>query len=103
MWDMSAPAEKETVRPTVGMRELSHHTARVLGLVKAGETVEITERGKTIARIVPAADDRYAQLVAAGLIRQAQEPFSVADLPEPVPNLTDRTTDEWLDELRGDR
>ncbi|GAA4420885.1 type II toxin-antitoxin system prevent-host-death family antitoxin [Actinokineospora soli] len=95
MWDMD--------RTKVGMRELSHHTARVLALVKSGETVEITDRGKTIARIVPAADDRYAQLVAAGLIRQAQEPFTVADLPEPMANLSGRSTDDLLREQRGDR
>ncbi|MGW5054501.1 type II toxin-antitoxin system Phd/YefM family antitoxin [Actinokineospora sp. NPDC004072] len=100
---MSAPADREAPRPTVGMRELSHHTARVLALVKSGETVEVTERGKTVARIVPAADDRYSQLVAAGLIRQAQEPFRIDDLPEPVPNLADRSTGELLREQRGDR
>lgn len=95
---MAAEAGHERVR--VGMRELSQRTARVLELVRAGRTVEVTDRGKTVARIVPAADDRYAQLVAAGVIRPARRPFDPAHLPEPEVNQTGRTSDEWLAELR---
>jgi prevent-host-death family protein len=85
------------------MRELSQRTARVLALVRAGETVEVTDRGKTVARIVPAADDRYEQLVAAGVIRSAKRPFDLAHLPEPAENTTDRDSGDWLEELRGGR
>jgi prevent-host-death family protein len=101
MSNMTAAAGREHRHTTVGMRELSQRTARVLALVRAGETVEITDRGKTVARIVPAVDDRYDQLVAAGVIRPAKRPFDVGRLPEPVANLTDRDSGEWLDELRG--
>jgi prevent-host-death family protein len=38
----------------VGVRELNHHTSRVIELVKRGEVVEVTERGKVVARMVPA-------------------------------------------------
>jgi prevent-host-death family protein len=41
---------------TVGIRELSHHTSRYLASVKAGKSIEITERGRVIAVIVPAAE-----------------------------------------------
>lgn len=41
----------------VGMRELSHHTSRVVSRVKAGESLDLTEHGRTIARIVPVTDD----------------------------------------------
>lgn len=85
----------------VGMRELSQRTARVLALVKAGETVEVTDRGKPVARIVPAADDRYDQLVAAGVIRRAKRPFDLSHLPEPSAGSTDRESGDWLDELRA--
>jgi prevent-host-death family protein len=37
----------------VPVRDLTHHTSRVLGRVKAGETVTITERGEPIAKMVP--------------------------------------------------
>jgi prevent-host-death family protein len=100
MYSMTAAAGHEHIQ--VGMRELSQRTARVLALVRAGETVEVTDRGKTVARIVPAADDRYDQLVAAGVIRPAKRPFDVAQLPEPVPNPTSRDSADWLNELRGD-
>lgn len=100
---MTALAEPERRRVTVGMRELSQRTAKVLALVRDGETVEVTDRGRTVARIVPAADSRYQQLVAAGVIRTAKRPFEVADLPEPRANLTGRDSGEWLDELRGER
>ncbi|WP_239307821.1 MULTISPECIES: type II toxin-antitoxin system Phd/YefM family antitoxin [unclassified Frankia] len=89
-------------RLRVGLRELSQRTARVLALVRAGETVEVTDRGRTVARIVPAEDDRYEQLVAAGLIRPASRPFDLALLPEPAANTSGRSTDEWLADLRGE-
>ena len=54
-------------------------------------------------RIVPAADGRYEQLVAAGMIRPGERPFEVGLLPEPVANPTGRDSGEWLDELRGER
>ncbi|SDT40394.1 type II toxin-antitoxin system Phd/YefM family antitoxin [Microlunatus soli] len=54
--------------PTVSIRELSHETSGTLRRVKAGETIEITERGRVIGRIVPvgAAQSRREQLIAAG-------------------------------------
>jgi prevent-host-death family protein len=100
MRHMTVAAEHGPVR--VGMRELSQRTAWVLALVRAGATVEVTDRGKTVARIVPAADDRYEQLVAAGVIRPARRPFDVAHLPEPAASLTCRTSQEWLADLRGE-
>ncbi|MFI6170104.1 type II toxin-antitoxin system Phd/YefM family antitoxin [Nocardia sp. NPDC051052] len=57
----------------IPIRELSHHTARCLALVKAGETIEITERGKVIGRIVPvdAERDIRAKMLAEGRMRPA--------------------------------
>lgn len=86
----------------VGLRELSQRTSRVLSLVRDGGTVEITDRGQVIARIVPAFDDRYEQLVAAGVIRPARRPFDVGRLPAPAANESGRSSDEWLAELRGE-
>ncbi|MGH3974532.1 MAG: type II toxin-antitoxin system Phd/YefM family antitoxin [Pseudonocardiaceae bacterium] len=100
---MTAAADREYGHATVGMRELSQRTAKVMALVRAGQTVDVTDRGKIVARIVPAVDDRYDQLVAAGAIRQAKRPFDVAHLPEPVANTTGRSTEDWLADLRGER
>lgn len=103
MYSMMALPDREDAHITVGMRELSQRTAKVMALVRAGETVEVTDRGKTVARIVPAVDDRYDQLVAAGVIRPARRPFDVAHLPEPAANPTGRLTEDWLADLRGER
>lgn len=57
----------------IPIRELSHHTARTLALVKAGETVDITERGTIVGRIVPVdpTRDARARLTAEGRMRPA--------------------------------
>jgi prevent-host-death family protein len=39
--------------PSVGVRELSHHTSRHLARVKAGQSLEVTEHGRVIAVITP--------------------------------------------------
>lgn len=41
-------------RHTVGLRELRHRTGAVLSRVRRGETIDITEYGRLVARIVPA-------------------------------------------------
>jgi antitoxin (DNA-binding transcriptional repressor) of toxin-antitoxin stability system len=38
---------------TTTMRELKHETSKVLGWAEAGEEVELTRRGKTIALLSP--------------------------------------------------
>ena len=103
MYSVSAAADREHGHPTVGMRELSQRTAKIMALVIAGETVEVTDRGKIVARIVPAVADRYDQLVAAGVIRRARRPFDITHLPEPAANPTGRSTGDWLADLRGER
>jgi prevent-host-death family protein len=54
----------------VGTRELKSKLSEYLRLVKAGQTVIITERGKVIAHIAPSAptlEERMEALVKAGL------------------------------------
>jgi prevent-host-death family protein len=54
----------------VGLRELNQHPSRVIDLVKHGETVEITERGRPVARVVPltAGSDLLDKLVREGRV-----------------------------------
>lgn len=52
----------------VPVRELNQDTAGVLERVENGETVEITNRGKPIARIVPISSGELDDLVAAGWV-----------------------------------
>jgi prevent-host-death family protein len=51
----------------VGIRELRQNATAVLRRVAAGEVVEVTDRGRAVARIVPVHEaSRLEQLVAEG-------------------------------------
>jgi prevent-host-death family protein len=62
----------------VGLRDLRHHTSEVLARVRHGETIDVTEHGRLIARIVPAGDREptpiLARLVASGRATLARRP-----------------------------
>lgn len=57
----------------IGVRELNQHTSKYIGMVKDGETVEVTERGQLVARLVPAprTGTILDELVAAGRVTPA--------------------------------
>lgn len=56
----------------IGVRELRQHASRWLRLVEAGESLEVTERGRPVARLVPVPQSSgYAALVAEGRITPA--------------------------------
>ena len=63
---------------TVGLRDLRHHTSEVLARVRHGETVDVTEHGRLIARNVPVGDREPApvlvRLVASGRATLARRP-----------------------------
>jgi prevent-host-death family protein len=71
----------------IGVRELRQHASRYLALVKAGETVEVTDRGELVALLVPAqrGDRARDQLVAAGRLIPASAPTGYLRGPHPVP------------------
>ena len=52
----------------IPIRTLNQDTAGVLARVEHGEVVEITNRGRPIARIVPIGAESLADLVAAGVV-----------------------------------
>lgn len=54
----------------VGVRELNQHTSKYIAMVKDGETIEVTERGRLVARLVPAPQTGTVldELVAAGRV-----------------------------------
>ena len=63
---------------SVGLRELRHHTSDVLARVRHGETVDVTDHGRLIARIVPVAEREptpvLSRLVDAGRATLARRP-----------------------------
>lgn len=69
---------------SVGVRELRQRASELLRLVEAGETIEITDRGRPVAVLAPLpAGGALARLRAAGDVERA-EPGS-DDFPEPLP------------------
>jgi prevent-host-death family protein len=87
----------------IGVRELRQHATRYLARVKAGETVEVTERGQLVALLVPPAPGatERERLIATGQLVPASRPFRVprrAPLPAAGPD-----TGAALDDLRAER
>ena len=62
----------------VGLRDLRHHTSEVLARVRHGETIDVTEHGRLIARIVPVGERQPApvlvRLVESGRATLARRP-----------------------------
>ena len=57
---------------SVNIRELKSRLSHYLRLAKAGESIEITERGTPIGRIVPTTlpvEDRIDAMARSGLVR----------------------------------
>ena len=85
----------------IGVRELRQNASKYLDKVKAGETVEVTERGTLVALLVPptAAQTARDRLIAEGkLLPGSGRPLR---LPTPVRATVD--SGAVLDELREDR
>ena len=62
----------------VGLRDLRHHTSEVLARVRHGETIDVTEHGRLIARIIPVGEREptpiLSRLVASGRATLARRP-----------------------------
>jgi prevent-host-death family protein len=84
----------------IPIRSLNQDTAGVLARVERGQVVEITNRGRPIARIVPVTDDPLADLIASGTV----VPPTVAGLiPMPVvPADPGQEAGELISQLRDE-
>jgi prevent-host-death family protein len=67
----------------VGIRELRQRASELLRRVEAGESIEITDRGRPVAVLAPLPDDPLDRLRASGDLQPADGELS--DLPEPLP------------------
>jgi prevent-host-death family protein len=87
----------------IGVRELRQHASRYLEKVKAGEVVEITERGTLVALLVsptPAVAERD-RLIASGRLVPAKRAFHLPERRHVARG--EQTASEVLAELRRDR
>lgn len=65
----------------IGVRELRQHASRYLARVATGETIEVTDRGRLVALLVPTHEDRWQDLVASGQVLAASGEGDVVDDP----------------------
>jgi prevent-host-death family protein len=82
---------------TVGIRELNQQTSQILDRVRAGETIEITDRGVPVAEIRPVGREQsaLARLVAEGRLTPAAiDPSVLHVLPKEA--LDGVSVADWL-------
>ena len=85
----AAPRAVATKR--IGIRELRQHASVYVDLAEKGYTVDITNRGRLVAQLVPVNEpgSPLERLIAAGIIEPAEEAGGVGDL-EPYPSTATR-------------
>ncbi len=95
----------DTMTTRVGIRELRQQASRLLQRVAGGEPIEITDRGRPVARIVPIRPSALDQLVLEG---RATAPTGVdflrlaGELGLPAKDVSGASPSAALAELRSD-
>jgi prevent-host-death family protein len=80
--------ERPSARHRIGIRELRQHASIYVDLAEKGYTVDITNRGRLVAQLIPVREpgSPLERLIAAGIIEPAEEPGGVGDIePYPAP------------------
>jgi prevent-host-death family protein len=67
---------------SVGVRELRQRASELLRRVEGGESIEITDRGRPVAVLVPLPEDPVERLKASGDLLDSEG--DLAGLPEPL-------------------
>jgi prevent-host-death family protein len=94
------------VAKRIGVRELRQHASLYVDLAEKGYTVDITNRGRLVARLVPVSEPEspLERLFAAGILKPAEDPGDLLDIEPGPPVPPGRpTASEILNELREDR
>lgn len=63
----------------IGVRELRQHASRYLARVESGESLEVTDRGRPVALLVPLRADPWESLVGTGRVVPPTEGGDVVD------------------------
>jgi prevent-host-death family protein len=70
----------------IGIRELRQHASRYLREVERGETIEITDRGRPVARLSPVPiESNLERLIVGGRATPASRPWNPNRKPLPLP------------------
>lgn len=91
---------------TVGLKALKDKLSEYVRLAAAGETVVITDRGRTVAEIVPPHANRESIIergIREGWITPAKNRGGLPPPPKPAPGLTFEQLMTDLDKDREDR
>ena len=83
----------------IGVRELRQHASRYLDRVAHGEILEVTDRGRPVARLVPVTADGWTDMIASGRVTPAEDGTDVAD---EAPGKYDVDASAVLAEMRAD-
>ncbi|RCV53826.1 type II toxin-antitoxin system Phd/YefM family antitoxin [Marinitenerispora sediminis] len=86
---------------SIPIRTLNQDTTGVIAQVAHGETFEITNRGRPVARIVPVNSGELDDLIEQGWVRPPTSPAAFT-LPPGEPAM-DVDTADIVSELREDR
>lgn len=100
---------------TVGIRALKQNASEVVARAARGETIEITDRGKPVAKIVPLRTDRYQEMVESGQITEPSLPMAsffdererlfneLAAQGVPTGNISGLSMEQILEQLKEER
>jgi prevent-host-death family protein len=88
----------------IGIRELRQHASVYVDLVERGYTVDITNRGRLVAQMIPVRDPEspLERWVAKGVIERAEDDGSILEIdPYPGTSAGQPTASAALERLRA--
>ena len=92
-------------QPSIGIRELRQHASVYVDMAEKGYTVDITNRGRLVAQMVPARqpDSPLERWITRGVMERAEESGSVLDVdPYPAVAPGQPSASEALGHMRED-
>lgn len=97
-----APSHQQPQR--IGIRELRQHASVYVDLVERGYTVDITNRGRLVAQMIPVRDPEspLERWIAKGVIERAEDDGSVLEI-EAYPGTSggQPAASQALEQIRG--
>jgi prevent-host-death family protein len=87
---------------SIGIRELRQRASKYIAMVRRGDTVQVTDRGRPVALLVPIPEDGILDRLAAQG-RLSPEAGDLLDLGAPLPAATGKPLpSSVLSEIRAD-
>lgn len=88
----------------IGVRALQQNAAAVLRKVRRGEQFEVTDRGRPVARLVPAAGKDIVDLLeSSGSLRKADDDLLALGDPIEIPSGKESASRRLARMRRGER